>query len=137
MSTQNNPVSAFIDSMRQTGFYTEWVRTAALVVDSDYVSDHLHGETIEKCRKNAERVHYRSGSYVQTSSKLIFIFTVWVDKDCDERNIDYTNELPRLLESLDKTESDLESTSAKLIDEMGLDNVYYWRLVFKCRQETH
>jgi len=129
MSEQNDSRSAFIESMKQTGYFTEWIKTSALV-SGDYESDHLHDEMIGKCNKNAEKIVYQSGSYVKTSNKTIYIFTIWADTIRDELETNYESEITRLLASLAQHENVLESIAVKKIDETGIDNVYYWRLVF-------
>lgn len=130
MCTQSTPESAFIESMKETGFYTEWVTTSSLVDINNYQAFHLRDEVIDKCKENADKIDFQSGSCVLSRNKSIFIFTILVDMECEERKIPYTNELRKLLASLEKMESDLESISVKKIDEIGLNNVYYWRLVF-------
>ena len=129
MNEQDNSKSAFIKSMKQTDYFTEWVKTAALVA-GDYESDHLHDEMIEKCNQNAEKIVFQSGSYVKMSNKTIYVFTIWVDTIRDELETNYTNEIQRLLASLNQHEESLDSIAVKMIDETGIDNVYYWRLVF-------
>jgi len=130
MSTQSAPESALIRSMRETGFYTDWVTTSSLVDKNNYQPFHLRDEVIDKCKEKADKIDFQSGSCVLSGNKSIYIFTVLVDMDFEEREIPFTNELGNLLISLEKQESDLESISVKKIDEIGLDNVYYLRLVF-------
>ena len=130
MSTQSTPESAFIESMKETGFYTEWVKTSSLVDKDNYKSFPLRDEDIDKCKEKADKIDFQSGSCVLSGNKSIFIFTVLVNVDFEERRISFTNELGNLLTSLEKAESDLESIAIKKIDEIGFKNVYYLRLVF-------
>ena len=134
MSTQDNQVSAFIESMKQTAKYTEWTKTASLVTGK-YRRDHLSVEVINKCNQNAEKISFRSGSYVRLVDKMIYVFTVCVITDREDWDKEYRNDLRILSNTLNETESNLESIAIKKIDETGFENVYYWRLVFKCAQD--
>ena len=66
---------------------------------------------------------------------MIYVFTVCVITDREDWDKEYRNDLRILSNTLNETESNLESIAIKKIDETGFENVYYWRLVFKCAQD--
>ena len=133
MTAKNNQESAFIESMKQFDFYTEWTRTSSLV-KGKYKSDHLSDEVINTCNKNAEKISFLSGSYVKLVDKMIYVFTVCVKTDREDWDKEYKKDLQILSNTLKESESNLESIAVKIIDETGFENVYYWRLVFNCAQ---
>jgi len=129
MSTQDNQESAFIKSMRQIRFYTEWVEITKLGV-TERDCGYLSREQINLCNENAERTQYKRCSWIQTPNERIYSFVVLIDQILDETDKDFTNDLWSLLASINRTERELVSISVTPKGESDFHNVYFLRLIF-------
>jgi len=129
MNEQNNQESAFMKSMRQTDYYSEWVDITELGITEHSVGE-LSAEEINQYNLNDGRIKIDSGTRIQTTDKTFFSLTVRIDQIFDGRDIDFTRDLGILLVFLNRTERDLVSISVNPRGESGCHNVYFLRLVF-------
>lgn len=133
MNIQNNSESAFVRSMKRSSFFSEWrdyTECREDFIDEENNPSPLEQNTLDRCNRNAERIEYQSGSHVRTRGREMFIFTVLVDQFFDEGDIDFSNEIGKLLTSLDKAERDLKAISVREEGVSGVNNSYLLQLVF-------